>query len=63
MLTTKPEFLEDMTPSVCYIIEKHAPNKVWYFKSMLRVLVIAGNYVNEEAINNLLNMLSNTIEI
>jgi Adaptin N terminal region/Adaptin C-terminal domain len=63
MLTTKPEFLEDMTPSVCYIIEKHAPSKIWYFKSMLRVLVIAGNHVNEEAINNLLNMLSNTPDI
>lgn len=63
MLVTKQEFLEDMTPSVCYIIEKHAPNKLWYFTSMLRVLVIAGNYVNEEAINNLLNMISNTVAI
>ena len=63
MLVSKKEFVEDMTPAVCFIIENHSPSKIWYFTSMLRVLVIAGNYVNEDSINNLINVLSNTPEI
>ena len=63
MLICKTEYLEDMTPKVCTIIESHSPDKSWYFSAMLRVLVIAGNYVNEESINNLLNIVSNTPEI
>jgi len=63
MLVCKKEYLENMTPKVCAIIEANAPTKSWYFASMLRVLVIAGNYVNDESINNLLNVVSNTIEI
>lgn len=30
---------------------------------MLRVLVIAGNHINDEAVNNLLNIITNTPEI
>lgn len=31
MLVCKTEYLEDMTPKVCAIIETHAPSKAWYF--------------------------------
>lgn len=63
MLTCSKELLEDMTPSVCNIIEMNAPTKIWYFDSMLRILVIAGNYVDEESINSVLNIVTNTPQL
>ena len=63
MLGCSPEMLADMTPHVCQILEMNALSKSWYFDSMLRVLVIAGNYVEEESINSIINLVANNIEI
>jgi AP-1 complex subunit gamma-1 len=63
MLSCTPELLKDMTPSVCKIIELNAPTKVWYFDSMLRLLVIAGHYIEDETVNSLINLVSNTPQL
>jgi AP-1 complex subunit gamma-1 len=63
MLSCSPELLKDMTPSVCKIIEINAPTKTWYFDSLLRVLVIAGNYIEDENVNSLINLISNTPQL
>lgn len=60
MLSCSAELLKDMTPSVCKIIELNAPTKAWYFDSLLRVMVIAGNYIEDETVNSLINLISNT---
>jgi len=63
MLGCSQELLKDMTPSVCQILEQNALSKAWYFDSMLRVLVIAGNHVDEENVNSITNLITNTPEI
>lgn len=63
MLSCTPELLKDMTPSVCKIIELNAPTKAWYFDSLLRVLVIAGNFIEDENVNSLINLVSNTPQL
>lgn len=63
MLSCAPEALQETTPIVCGIIESNAQTVDWYFKSMLRVLVIAGNFVDEENVNAVINTVSNTPEI
>jgi hypothetical protein len=63
MLSCTPELLKDMTPAVCQIIEVNAPTKVWYFDSMLRVMVIAGNHTEDENVNSLINLITNSPQL
>ena len=56
-------YLKEMTPAVCQIIELNAPNKVFYFDSMLKVMSIAGNFVADESVYSLVNLVIVTPEM
>lgn len=63
MLSISTAYLKEMTPSVCQIIELNASNKAFYFDSMLKVMSIAGNYVGDESVYSLVNLVIVTPEM
>ncbi|KAK1365772.1 AP-1 complex subunit gamma [Heracleum sosnowskyi] len=53
------EFKGDLTEKICSIVEKFSPEKIWYIDQMLKVLSVAGNYVNDEVWHALIVVISN----
>uniref|UniRef100_A0A2P2ML32 AP-1 complex subunit gamma n=1 Tax=Rhizophora mucronata TaxID=61149 RepID=A0A2P2ML32_RHIMU len=57
------EFKGDLTAKICSIVEKFAPEKIWYIDQMLKVLIEAGNYVKDEVWHALIVVISNASDL
>ncbi|KAJ8773799.1 hypothetical protein K2173_008262 [Erythroxylum novogranatense] len=57
------EFKGDLTAKICSIVEKFAPEKIWYIDQMLKVLTEAGNYVKDEVWHALIMVISNASDL
>eukprot|EP00828_Plagiopyla_frontata_P026162 TRINITY_DN3394_c0_g1_i1.p1 TRINITY_DN3394_c0_g1~~TRINITY_DN3394_c0_g1_i1.p1 ORF type:complete len:600 (-),score=107.60 TRINITY_DN3394_c0_g1_i1:89-1888(-) len=58
-----PEFLQELTLKFCLLIDKYAPDRTWQIDIMIQVLNLAGNYMKEENISTLINMIAITKEL
>lgn len=62
-LTDESEFIQELTNKICVIVSAHAPNRRWYIDTLIRVLILAGNYVQEDHTSSLIHLISGTPEL
>uniref|UniRef100_A0A1J3K3X0 AP-1 complex subunit gamma n=1 Tax=Noccaea caerulescens TaxID=107243 RepID=A0A1J3K3X0_NOCCA len=60
---SEQDFKEDLTAKICSIVEKFAPEKIWYIDQMLKVLSEAGNYVKEDVWHALIVVITNASDL
>ena len=58
LLSSDIEFRSDLAAKICLVTEKFAPNKKWHVDTILRVLSIAGEYVNDDVIASLIALVT-----
>jgi AP-1 complex subunit gamma-1 len=58
-----PEFKADVSSSLVLSAEKHAPNKRWHIDTVLKVLTTAGNYVRDDVVSSLIQLISETSQL
>lgn len=63
LITQDPEFRADLTARICLVTEKYAPSKKWHVDTILRVMTIAGDFVSDEVISNLIAVITQTPEL
>ncbi|XP_018672795.2 AP-1 complex subunit gamma-1 isoform X1 [Ciona intestinalis] len=52
------DFKSDCSSGIFTAAEKYTPNARWHIDTMLKVLTTAGNYVRDDAVPNLIHLLS-----
>ncbi|CAH8387873.1 unnamed protein product [Eruca vesicaria subsp. sativa] len=60
---SEQDFKGDLTAKICSIVEKFAPEKIWYIDQMLKVLSEAGNYVKEDVWHALIVVITNAPDL
>eukprot|EP01105_Mastigella_eilhardi_P007126 TRINITY_DN1857_c0_g1_i1.p1 TRINITY_DN1857_c0_g1~~TRINITY_DN1857_c0_g1_i1.p1 ORF type:complete len:642 (+),score=204.16 TRINITY_DN1857_c0_g1_i1:326-2251(+) len=56
-------FRADIVAKLCWVTEKYAPSKRWHFDTILRVISIAGSFVPEEVLANLVTAIAQTPDL
>ncbi|XP_064414427.1 AP-1 complex subunit gamma-1 isoform X1 [Latimeria chalumnae] len=61
----EPEFKADCASGIFLAAEKYAPSKRWHIDTIMRVLttVGAGSYVRDDAVPNLIQLITNSVDI
>ncbi|KAM3828748.1 AP-1 complex subunit gamma-1 isoform 2-T4 [Vipera latastei] len=59
----EPEFKADCASGIFLAAEKYAPSKRWHIDTIMRVLTTAGSYVRDDAVPNLIQLITNSIEM
>ncbi|KAH3732114.1 clathrin-adaptor gamma chain [Pelomyxa schiedti] len=63
LIVSDLQFRPDIVAKLCWVAEKFAPNKRWYFDTILRVLSIAGNFVPDEVPSMLSTVVCQTPDL
>ncbi|ESO12914.1 hypothetical protein HELRODRAFT_155611 [Helobdella robusta] len=58
--TCDPEFKADCSSSILLAAEKYAPNKRWHIDTVMKVLTTAGNYVRDDMVSCLIQLIQET---
>ncbi|RWS14031.1 AP-1 complex subunit gamma-1-like protein [Dinothrombium tinctorium] len=58
-----PEFKSICSSNLCICAEKYAPGSKWHIDTMIKVLTTAGNYVRDDVVGNLIQLISDTNEL
>ncbi|XP_047130250.1 AP-1 complex subunit gamma-1 isoform X1 [Hydra vulgaris] len=58
--TCDVEFKQYTTSNIISVAEKYAPNKRWHIDTVLKVLTLASQFVQDDAVSNLIMLISNT---
>lgn len=56
-------FKSDLASRVCMLIDKFAPDKKWHIDNTIRVLLLAGNDVNDEVVYSLCHVVAGSPEL
>ncbi|XP_029464110.1 AP-1 complex subunit gamma-1 isoform X1 [Rhinatrema bivittatum] len=59
----EPEFKADCASGIFLAAEKYAPSKRWHIDTIMRVLTTAGSYVRDDAVPNLIQLITNSTEM
>nr|XP_014350263.1 PREDICTED: AP-1 complex subunit gamma-like 2 [Latimeria chalumnae] len=59
----EPEFKADCASGIFLAAEKYAPSKRWHIDTIMRVLTTAGSYVRDDAVPNLIQLITNSVDI
>lgn len=57
------EFKQDTAIQICAAAERYAPNRRWHIDTIIRVLKLAGNYVNEDIVSGLTSLISQSTDL
>jgi AP-1 complex subunit gamma-1 len=57
------EFTKELTNKICSIVEKYAPSRRWYVDTFIKILILAGNYVEEDSSSSLIHLIIGTPEL
>lgn len=57
------EFKSDLTAKICMLVQKFAPDKLWYVDSMIRTFKEAGDYVKEDVCRSFLIVVLNSEDL
>ena len=57
------EFREELTSKICLVVTTHAPNRRWHVDTIVDVMVTVGEFVQDNTINSLFILISNTPEL
>jgi len=58
--TCDDEFKQYTTSNIITVAQKYAPNKRWHIDTILKVLTTASLYVRDDAVSNLIQLISST---
>jgi len=58
--TCEQEFKSYTTSNIITVAEKFAPNKRWHIDTILKVLTTASQFVRDDAVSNLIQLISDT---
>ncbi|XP_035251981.1 AP-1 complex subunit gamma-1 isoform X1 [Anguilla anguilla] len=58
-----PEFKADCASGIFLAAEKYAPSKRWHIDTVMRVLTTAGSYVRDDSVPNLIQLITNSMEM
>lgn len=61
--TCRPELKADCTSGMFLAAEKFAPSKRWHIDTIMQVLTTAGGYVRDDAVSNLIHLISSASEL
>jgi len=48
LLVADTEFKEDLCSRICFVVEKYSPSRRWQIDTLIKVMCLAGNFVQEE---------------
>ncbi|CAM9134134.1 unnamed protein product, partial [Lampetra planeri] len=57
------DFKADCASGIFHSAEKYAPTKRWHIDTIMRVLTTAGSYVRDDAVPNLIQLITNTTQL
>eukprot|EP01095_Lingulamoeba_sp_RSL-Kostka_P015989 TRINITY_DN758_c1_g2_i1.p1 TRINITY_DN758_c1_g2~~TRINITY_DN758_c1_g2_i1.p1 ORF type:complete len:665 (-),score=228.30 TRINITY_DN758_c1_g2_i1:828-2822(-) len=57
------EFRSDIVARICMLTENHAPSPKWHFDTILKVIQMAGNYIQPDVIANTIQLLLQTPDL
>ena len=63
MVEEEDDIIKEITEKTCNIIEINAPSRRWQVDQIIKVLTLAGKYINDESICCLLQLIAATPEI
>eukprot|EP01091_Cochliopodium_minus_P019800 TRINITY_DN8439_c0_g1_i1.p1 TRINITY_DN8439_c0_g1~~TRINITY_DN8439_c0_g1_i1.p1 ORF type:complete len:831 (-),score=268.79 TRINITY_DN8439_c0_g1_i1:48-2540(-) len=63
LLVADVELKADITAKLCMVTQKYAPNKQWHVDTILKVMSLAGRYIPEEVVSNVVSLISSNEEI
>ncbi|CAD5123895.1 DgyrCDS12202 [Dimorphilus gyrociliatus] len=55
-----PDFKADCSSGLVISAERHAPNKRWHIDTVIKVLTTAGNYVRDDVVTMLIQLIADT---
>ncbi|XP_060078915.1 AP-1 complex subunit gamma-1-like isoform X1 [Ylistrum balloti] len=58
--TCDPEFKADTSSNIILVAEKYSPNKRWHIDTIMKVLITAGNYVRDDMVSVLIQLIAET---
>uniref|UniRef100_A0A672NQ61 AP-1 complex subunit gamma-1-like n=1 Tax=Sinocyclocheilus grahami TaxID=75366 RepID=A0A672NQ61_SINGR len=58
-----PDFKADCASGIFLAAEKYAPSKRWHIDTIMRVLTTAGSYVRDDSVPNLIQLITNSVEM
>ncbi|OWF34773.1 AP-1 complex subunit gamma-1-like isoform X2 [Mizuhopecten yessoensis] len=61
--TCDPEFKADVSSNIILVAEKHSPNKRWHIDTIVKVLTTAGNYVQDDMVSLLIQLIAETTSL
>lgn len=60
---TENDFLEELTNKIAAIVDKHSPSRRWHLDTVIKLLTLAGNYIKEDSISNLIHLICLTPQL
>ncbi|XP_053401363.1 AP-1 complex subunit gamma-1-like isoform X2 [Mercenaria mercenaria] len=58
-----PEFKSDVCSNIVTATEKHSPNKRWHVDTVMKVLKIAGNYVHNDIVSIVIQLIASANQL
>jgi len=63
LLVADVELKGDITAKLCMVTQKYAPTKQWHVDTILKVMSLAGKYIPEEVISDVVSLISSNEDI
>ncbi|EFA84585.1 clathrin-adaptor gamma chain [Heterostelium album PN500] len=63
LLISDSQFKPELVAKLCIVTEKYAPTKRWQVDTILRVMLIAGNFIPDEVPSNLIQLISSNPDL
>jgi AP-1 complex subunit gamma-1 len=61
--SSEDNFKEQLTTKICTLIEKFAPNKEWKIDTLLKLIILSGQFVREEIATVFIGLVTQTPEL
>ncbi|CEL98303.1 unnamed protein product [Vitrella brassicaformis CCMP3155] len=63
LLMAGPEFKEDLVTKICLAVDRFAPNRRWQIDTLIKVMCLAGNFVQTQIRDNFIYVVMATPEL
>jgi len=61
--TADLEFREDITAKICLLTDKYAPSPKWHVDTIMKVMAMAGHYVQNDVVAKTVHLISRTPDL
>jgi AP-1 complex subunit gamma-1 len=63
ILIAENEFKLELTTKLCQSLEKYSPSIKWEIDTVIKILCLAGNFVNDDTMSSVINLIISTPEL